>query len=84
MWAFEDSVFVISKAQLAFGAATLTLLALGAISYRAISPAGDSDRWVRHTHELLENLQGLLVAMEGGIGQSWIRADRRGLLSPLP
>jgi hypothetical protein len=33
---------------------------------------------------VLENLQGLLVAMAGGIGQSWIRADRRGLLSPLP
>jgi PAS domain S-box-containing protein len=43
----------------------LTLLVVGAISYRGIVMSGKSDRWVRHTHEVLEDLQNLLGAMEG-------------------
>ncbi len=50
---------------LAFGVATLTLLVVGAISYRGIVMSGKSDHWVRHTHEVLEDLQNLLGAMEG-------------------
>jgi len=55
---------VISRVQLAFGSAILTFVVLGAISYRAVSLSGESDGWVRHTHETLEALQGLLLAME--------------------
>src|ERR1700738_630720 len=53
------------KAQLAFGSAILALLAVGAISYRGIVASRESDRWVRHTHEVLESLQRLLLAMQG-------------------
>jgi PAS domain S-box-containing protein len=49
---------------LAFGAAILALLVVGAISYRTMVVSRDSDRWVRHTHAVLENLQDLLIAGE--------------------
>jgi PAS domain S-box-containing protein len=52
------------KVQLAFGAAILTLLVVGAISYRSMIESGESDRWVRHSHEVLENLQDLRSAMD--------------------
>ena len=53
------------KVQLAFGSAILTLLVVGAVSYRSMVVSRESDRWVRHTHEVIENLQDLLLAMEG-------------------
>src|ERR1700674_6064588 len=53
------------KVQLAFGSAILTLLVVGAVSYRGMVVSRESDRWVRHTHEVIENLQDLLLAMEG-------------------
>jgi PAS domain S-box-containing protein len=52
------------KIRLAFGAAILALLVVGAISYRTMAVSLDSERWVRHTHEVLENLQDLLIASE--------------------
>jgi PAS domain S-box-containing protein len=52
------------KVQLAFGSAILTLLVVGAISYRGTVVSSESDRWVRHTHEVLEKLQDLLSAMQ--------------------
>jgi PAS domain S-box-containing protein len=52
------------RLQLAFGSAILALLVVGAISYRGIVESRESDRWVRHTHEVLENLQDLLAAMQ--------------------
>jgi len=42
----------------------VALVVVGAISYRAMGVSGESDRWVRHTHEVLENLQDLLSATE--------------------
>jgi diguanylate cyclase (GGDEF)-like protein/PAS domain S-box-containing protein len=42
----------------------VTLLALGTISYRAMALSRESDRWVRHTHEVLEHLQNLLSAAQ--------------------
>jgi PAS domain S-box-containing protein len=51
--------------RLAFGAAILTLLAVGAISYRGMVVSGESERWVAHTHEVLENLHDLLSATQG-------------------
>jgi len=52
------------RLQLAFGSAILALLVVGAISYRGMAESRESDRWVRHTHEVLENLQDLLAAMQ--------------------
>jgi PAS domain S-box-containing protein len=52
------------KLRLAFVSAIVALVVVGAISYRAMGVSGESDRWVRHTHEVLENLQDLLSATE--------------------
>jgi PAS domain S-box-containing protein len=52
------------KVQLAFGAAILTMLAVGTISYRSLAISGELDQWVGHTHEVLENLQKLMLAMQ--------------------
>jgi PAS domain S-box-containing protein len=45
--------------QFAFGSAILTLLVVGAVSYRGIVASSESDRWVQHTHEVLESLADL-------------------------
>jgi diguanylate cyclase (GGDEF)-like protein/PAS domain S-box-containing protein len=53
-----------SKVRLAYGAALLTLLLAGAMSYRAIVVSSESEQWVRHTHAVLGDLQSLLISME--------------------
>src|SRR6202049_2466917 len=58
------------KVQLAFGSAILALLVVGAMSYRGMVVSAESDRWVRHTHEVLENLQNLLSEM-GSVESSY-------------
>jgi PAS domain S-box-containing protein len=60
----KTKTLLIRKIQLAFGSAILTLIVVGGISYRVMVASAGSDRWVRHTHEVLENLQNLLAAME--------------------
>ena len=52
------------KVQFAFGSAIVALLVVGALSYRAVVVSSESDRWVRHTHEVLETLQDLRFALE--------------------
>jgi PAS domain S-box-containing protein len=52
------------KVQRAFGWAILALLGVGAMSFRGIAVSTESNRWVRHTHEVLENLQSLLSTMQ--------------------
>jgi PAS domain S-box-containing protein len=50
--------------QFAFGSAVAILLIVGGLSYRSIVISSESNRWVQHTHEVLENLQELQLAME--------------------
>jgi CHASE3 domain sensor protein len=52
------------KVQLAFAVAILTMLAVGTISYRALVVSGELNQWVGHTHEVLENLQKLMLALQ--------------------
>ena len=52
------------KVQLAFVSAILTLLLVGIISYRALVTSTESERWVQHTHEVLENLQAMLFDIQ--------------------
>ena len=51
------------KLQLAFACAISALLVVGAISYRGIAVSAQSDQSVRHSHEVLESLQDLGLAM---------------------
>ena len=60
----KDKSLLNRKLQLAFGCAILALLIVGAISYRGMAVSTESDQWVRHTHEVLERLQDLGLAME--------------------
>ena len=78
------------KMQLAFGAAMLTLLVVGAISYHGMVVSRDSARWVGHTHEVLESVQDLVFAVESiesnsrGFAltgkESYLESYRTGLL----
>jgi PAS domain S-box-containing protein len=52
------------KLQLTFGSAVLTLLVVGAVSYRSMLESSESGRWVQHTDKVLEKLQDLLAAMQ--------------------
>jgi PAS domain S-box-containing protein len=52
------------KLQLAFGSAILALFVVGAISYRSVVVSSESDRWLRHTHEVLEKLQDLVATVQ--------------------
>jgi PAS domain S-box-containing protein len=52
------------KVQLALGVAILASLVVATISYRSMVASTESDRWVRHTHEVLENLQNFLAEMQ--------------------
>src|ERR1700727_819276 len=49
--------------QLAFGSAVAILLVMGTLAYRSTLTSDESDRWVRHTHDVLENLQKLTSGM---------------------
>jgi CHASE3 domain sensor protein len=62
------------KVLLAFGSALLTLVVVGAISYRGLVVSSESDLWVRHTHEVLASLQDLGSAMRS------IEASSRGFV----
>jgi hypothetical protein len=44
------------KVQLAFASAMAVLLVTAGLSYRRSVQAVESDRWVRHTHEVIETL----------------------------
>jgi PAS domain S-box-containing protein len=62
------------KLQLAFGSAIFSLLVVGAISYRGMVESSESDRWVRHTQDVFENLQDLLTALQS------VESNARGYL----
>ena len=51
------------KVQIAFGSAIVILLIMGALSYRSIGLSNESDRWVQHTRDVLEELQNVNAAM---------------------
>jgi PAS domain S-box-containing protein len=49
--------------QFSFGAAIAILILVGALAYRSIIVSSESDRWVQHTNEVLNNLQMLNTGM---------------------
>ena len=48
------------KMQAGSAAVLAVFLAVGVVSYHSLSASVESDRWVQHTHEVLENLESLL------------------------
>jgi PAS domain S-box-containing protein len=51
------------KVRIAFGSAIAILLIMGALSYRSIALSNESDRWVQHTRDVLEDLQNVNAGM---------------------
>jgi CHASE3 domain sensor protein len=47
---------------LAFGTSFVILVMVATFSYRSMVASSESDRWVRHAHDVIENLQGFLLA----------------------
>ncbi len=56
--------FLSRKVRLAFAFAMLTLLLMGAVSYHWMVISDESDQWVRHTHEVLVNIQDQVLDMQ--------------------
>jgi CHASE3 domain sensor protein len=52
------------RVRIGFGAAIVSLLAMGTMSYRGMVESSKNEQWVRHTHEVVENLLSLRSAME--------------------
>ena len=52
------------KVWIALGSAIFILALMGALSYRWIIFSDESGWWVRHTHDVLENIQDLNLAMQ--------------------
>jgi two-component system sensor histidine kinase/response regulator len=51
---------LIRKAHLGFGAVFAVLLVVGIVSYRSLAASAETERWVQHTHEVLEHLETLI------------------------
>ena len=70
------------KVQVAFVSAIIALLVVGATSYRGTVESSESERWVRHTHDVLENLQELLFAAESieSSGRGFVLSGRESFL----
>lgn len=60
----KTKLLLIRKVKLAFGSAIIMLFVVGALSLRSLAASGESDRWLRHTHEVVENIQDLLAGMQ--------------------
>jgi PAS domain S-box-containing protein len=47
----------------AFGSAIAVLIVVGILSYRSIAVSNESERWVQHTRDVLDDLQRLTIGM---------------------
>ena len=67
--------------QLGFGSAILALLIFGAAPLRGLVASSASTRWVRHTYEVLENLEDLRFAIDSidSSGRPSAAPDQAGL-----
>jgi PAS domain S-box-containing protein len=55
---------LIQTMQFGFGAALVILLVVGVVTYRELLASAASERWVEHTHQVLDHLASLRVATE--------------------
>jgi PAS domain S-box-containing protein len=53
------------KMQFGLGLVLAILIIVGLLSYRTVAASQESAQWVRHTHEVLENLEDVLAAIQG-------------------
>jgi CHASE3 domain sensor protein len=55
-----EKLRLIRKMQFGFSAVLAVFFVVGIVSYRSVGATAESERWVEHTHEVLEHLQSLL------------------------
>ncbi|MCU1269162.1 MAG: sensor signal transduction histidine kinase [Acidobacteriaceae bacterium] len=51
------------KVHLAFGSTIVILLVVSSVSYHSVVISSESDRWVRHTHQVIETLENVASDM---------------------
>jgi PAS domain S-box-containing protein len=49
--------------RVAFGSAIAILIVMGVLSYRSIAVSNESERWIQHTRDVLDDLQRLTIGM---------------------
>jgi|SRR5580700_98396 two-component system sensor histidine kinase/response regulator len=72
------------KAQSGFGAVLAVLLVVGIVSYRSLVASAETERWVQHTHEVLEHLETLIseiTNVESGY-REFALSDEEAFLEP--
>jgi hypothetical protein len=57
----KKNLQLIRKTQVGFGAVLAVLLVVGIVSYRSLAASTETERWVQHTHEVLEHLETLIL-----------------------
>jgi len=57
----KKNLQLIGKTQVGFGAVLAVLLVVSIVSYRSLAASAETDRWVQHTHEVLEHLETLIL-----------------------
>jgi PAS domain S-box-containing protein len=62
------------KVQFAFAVAMAVILLVGGLTYRSMIESNESNKWVRHTREVLENLQAVLFGIES------VESNSRGFI----
>ena len=77
-------LFLDWKVRIAFGIAVMALLLMGTVAYRSIVISETSDGWVMHSHEVLGNLNALLLSMESAQSSSrgFVLTGSESYLSP--
>jgi CHASE3 domain sensor protein len=53
------------KIQVAFATAVLILAVVGTVSYRSAGVSNESDKWVKHTYEVSQNIDAMRLSMIG-------------------
>jgi len=51
---------LIRETKIGFAAVLSVLLAVGIVSFRSLAASAETERWVQHTHEVLEHLETLI------------------------
>jgi two-component system, sensor histidine kinase and response regulator len=79
------TIRLIRKIHFGFAAVLAVLLAVGIVSYRSITATAESERWVQHTHQILEDLEILLSEItdtERGYSEFALNGKETFLQSP--
>jgi two-component system, sensor histidine kinase and response regulator len=79
------TIRLIRKMHFGFAAVLAVLLAVGFVSYRTVTATAESERWVQHTHQVLEHLDTLFPEItDTARGYRELALNRRETFLPSP